>query len=176
MYRRKFKHGRQNAIEYPREQTRHKHMNHLSKTILLTASLGAGLSLSSCVAPYGGGVATTYTTRSYSPGYSVNSLPRGYRSETIAGRNYYYNNGNYYQRRNNNYVVVQAPRKSRYYNEYSRYGKQQPYNNRSRGSRVIKTLPRGYETVNYRGQSYYRSQNNFYRRQGNGYVTVARPY
>jgi hypothetical protein len=63
------------------------------------------------------GSRTTYTT--YQPGYTTTSLPQGYRSETISGRNYYYHNGAYYQRGSNGYIVTEAPRQSRYYSEYS---------------------------------------------------------
>ena len=144
------------------------------KTILLTVGLGAGLILTSCVVPYD--TAGTTTVRSYSPGYTVNTLPTGYRTEKISGSPYYYHNGAYYQRRNNNYVVVNAPRSSRYYDEYSRYGNQTVHNHRDGSSHVIHELPRGYTTVNYRGEPYYRYQDSYYRRQGNGYVSVRSPF
>lgn len=66
--------------------------------------------------PRGG---TTLTT--YQPGYRLNSLPRGYRSEKIGGSTYYYHNGAYYQRNADGYVVTEAPRQSRYYSEYTTY-------------------------------------------------------
>ena len=146
------------------------------KSITLTAAAATILGLTSCVAPYGPPVATTTSVRTYSPGYSVRSLPSNYRSERIGGADYYYHNGSYYQRRNTGYVVVAAPRKSRYYNEYSRYSRSNVRPATTRSARTINRLPRGYETVRYRGQPYYRYQNNYYRRQGSGYITVANPF
>lgn len=152
-------------------------MKILSNTILLTAGLAAGLGLTSCVVPYDNGMQTSSVTRTtYRPGYSVNNLPYGYRSENISGSDYYYHNGAYYQRRNDNYVVVDAPRSSRYYNEYTTYGNQTIHNHRDGSSHVISRLPNGYTTVNYRGVPYYRYQDSYYRRQGSGYVSVANPF
>ncbi len=150
-------------------------MKILSNTIILTVGLAAGLSLTSCVVPYDNGMTTSSVTN-YRPGYTTNSLPYGYRSENISGSDYYYHNGAYYQRRSNNYVVVDAPRSSRYYNEYTQYGNQTIHNHRDGSSHVISTLPNGYTTVNYRGEPYYRYQNRYYRRQGSGYVIVANPF
>lgn len=151
-------------------------MKTTTKTILLTAGLATVLGLSSCVSPYDTGASTTTSVTTYRPGYTVNSLPSGYRSETIGGTNYYYHNGAYYQRRNNSYAVVQAPRQSRYYNEYTQYGNTTVHNHRDGSSHVINELPSGYSTVEYRGTPYYRYQDNYYRRQGSGYVTVASPF
>ncbi len=150
-------------------------MKILSNIILLTVGLAAGFSLTSCVVPYDDGMTTSSVT-SYRPGYTINSLPSGYRSENISGSDYYYHNGAYYQRRSNSYVVVDAPRSSRYYNEYTRYGNQTVHNHRDGSSHVISTLPSGYTTVDYRGEPYYRYQDRYYRRQGSGYVTVASPF
>jgi len=146
------------------------------KTILITAGLAGGLTLSSCVAPYDSGVTTASRVTTYSPGYSTNTLPGGYRSEMIAGTNYYYHNGAYYQRRANNYVVVDAPRRSRYYDEYTNYGNRTVHNHRDGSSHVIDRLPNGYSTVDYRGEPYYRYQDRYYRREGSGYITVASPF
>ena len=147
------------------------------KAILLTAGLAAGFSLSSCVSPYDTGPRTsTTTTTTYRPGYTTSTLPGGYRSETIGGTSYYYHNGAYYQRRNDSYVVVEAPRRSRYYDEYTTYGNTTVHNHADGSSHVIERLPSGYTTVDYRGQPYYRHQNQYYRRQGSGYVTVANPF
>jgi len=142
-------------------------MKTTSNTMLLCAAIGAGLGLSSCVTPYEGYSTTSVTT--YRPGYTVRSLPSGYRTEVISGRNYYYHNGAYFERRNNSYVVVEAPRSSRYYGDYSRYG-------RRGGSQVIRELPRGYTTVEYRGTPYYRYQDRYYRREGSGYIVVESPF
>jgi hypothetical protein len=146
--------------------------NHIMKTILTIVGLVAGLTLTSCVVPYD----SITSVRAYSPGYTVNTLPRGYRTERISGSDYYYHNGAYYQRRSNNYVVVNAPNSSRYYDEYTRYGNQTVHNHSDGSSHVINELPRGYTTVDYRGEPYYRYQNNYYRRQGSGYVSVTSPF
>lgn len=146
------------------------------KTILITAGLAGAFSLSSCVAPYDSGVTTSTEVTTYRPGYTVNTLPSGYRSESIAGTNYYYHNGAYYQRRSNDYVVVNAPRQSRYYNEYSQYGNTTVHNHADGSSHIITQLPSGYTTVQYQGEPYYRYQDNYYRREGSGYVTVASPF
>jgi hypothetical protein len=103
------------------EKTNRNQASALSPILALTGA-ALCLTLASCVAPYGDGYrgsTTTYTT--YQPGYRTTSLPSGYRSETISGRNYYYHNGAYYQRNAGGYVVTQAPRQSRYYTEYTRY-------------------------------------------------------
>ena len=148
-----------------------------TKTILVTAGIAAAFGLSSCVSPYDTGSATTSTSvTTYRPGYTVNSLPGGYRSESIGGTNYYYHNGAYYQRRNDSYTVVEAPRRSRYYNEYTQYGNTTVHNHQDGSSHVINELPSGYRTVDYRGTPYYSYQDRYYRRQGSGYVTVASPF
>lgn len=94
------------------------------RPILTLTGAALCLSLASCVYPsddgghHGGHVgSTTYTT--YQPGYRITSLPQGYRSESISGRDYYYHNGAYYQRNADGYVVTEAPRQSRYYSEYT---------------------------------------------------------
>ena len=151
-------------------------MKQPANRILITACLGIGMSLSSCVAPYDSGVSTTTSVTTYRPGYTVNVLPGGHRSEVIAGTNYYYYNGNYYRRSGTNYVVVDAPRSSRYYDEYTQYGNRTYHNHADGSSHVVSELPRGYTTVDYRGEPYYRYQDRYYRRQGSGYVVVASPY
>ncbi len=148
----------------------------MKNTILIALALGANFGLTSCVAPLEPTVTTTTTTRAYQPGYSVETLPGGYRSEVISGTNYYYYNGAYYKRRSNGYVVVDAPRRSRYYNEYTRYGNTTVHNHADGSSHVISDLPRGYSTEYYHGKPYYRHQGRYYSRQGSGYVTVAKPY
>ena len=151
-------------------------MKTITKRILLTVGLAGGLVLSSCVSPYDTGVTTSTEVTTYRPGYTTRTLPGGYRSETIAGSNYYYHNGAYYQRRADNYVVVQAPRRSQYYNEYTQYGNRTVINRADGSTQVINRLPSGYTTVDYQGEPYYRHQNSYYRRQGSGYVTVASPF
>lgn len=60
------------------------------------------------------------TSAAYTPGYRLDRLPSGYRSENLGGSTYYYHNGAYYQRHSGGYVVADAPRQSRYYAEYLR--------------------------------------------------------
>lgn len=151
-------------------------MNHPTKNILFSVSLIAGLTLTSCISPYDTPTTTQTTVTTTRPGYTLDALPSGYRTESISGSDYYYHNGAYYQRRSNQYVVVDAPRSSRYYDEYTRYGNQTVHNHADGSSHVINDLPRGYQTMDYRGTPYYRSQNTYYRRQGNGYITVANPF
>jgi hypothetical protein len=73
------------------------------------------LSLTSCVAPYRERYnRSSATITTYQPGYRLSRLPSGYRSENLGGSIYYYHNGG-------GYVVTEAPRKNRYYTEYTRY-------------------------------------------------------
>ncbi len=94
-----------------------------SRSRLLPALAGTALclSLASCVYPYDDGrYGSTSTITTHQPGYRLDSLPSGYRSENLGGSTYYYHNGAYYQRHSGGYVVAEAPRRSRYYEEYSR--------------------------------------------------------
>lgn len=157
------------------------------------------MGLTSCVVPYDSNGGGSVTVSRYSPGYRINSLPGGYRSETISGSTYYYHDGYYYRSGSGGYVVVDAPRSSRYYDDYSRrqrtyqtnrnhqtsrdYQTNQDYRSSSNrdGQRyertqIITRLPDGYREVNYRGQRYYQSGDRYYRRQGDSYIIVSRPY
>ncbi len=154
-------------------------MNKTIPTLLAASALTVGLSMTSCVTPYDAYGTTTVTT--YSSGHRVNSLPRGYRTEIIGGNTYYYNDGNYYRSRSGGYVVVDPPRSSRYFDEYDRHRN----HNHRRGNRrdhrndnvnVITRLPNGYRTVTVRGDTYYQHRDRYYRRHGNGYVTVNSPF
>jgi len=145
------------------------------------------MGLSSCMFPYdsyGGGYSTVTT---YRTGYRVNSLPVGYRSEIISGNTYYYHDGYYYRRNSGGYVVVDAPRNSRYYDDYGRRQKanqlkreyQEPpsrYEQRYYSGDVITRLPDGHRVVNHRGNTYYQVGDRYYRRENNRYVIVSRPY
>lgn len=157
------------------------------RPLFVIGGLALCMGLASCVVPYdsydGGSVSVTR----YSPGYSVASLPGGYRSEVISGRNYYYHDGYYYNRGSGGYVVVDAPRRSRYYDDYSRRQKIYQTNRNHRGpsgrndprydsNQVITRLPTGYRMVNHRGQRYYQSGNRYYLRQGDSYVITTSPY
>ncbi|MEP2776197.1 MAG: DUF6515 family protein [Luteolibacter sp.] len=147
-------------------------MNTTHKPLLLVAGIATSFALSSCVVPY----ESSTTVRTYDPGYTVTSLPSGYRTEVISGTNYYYYNGNYYRRDSRGYVVVEAPRRSRYYDEYTRYGNTTVHNHRDGSSHVVDRLPSGYTTVEHRGQRYYRANDRYYRRQGSSYIVVASPF
>jgi acyl-coenzyme A synthetase/AMP-(fatty) acid ligase len=140
----------------------------LSRSLFAIAGLGLCMGLSSCVVPYDTYGQSDVTVTTYRPGYQVTALPRGYRSEVISGTTYYYYDGHYYRRGSGGYVVVEAPRTSRYYADYGRYqqGRHQ----------VITRLPGGYREVTYRGQRYYQVGDRYYRRQGDGYIIVSRPY
>lgn len=161
--------------KHPQLEQYHNTMKNSSKAILLTAGIGAGLGLASCVAPYGEPTTTT-SFGTYRPGYTVRALPSGYRTENISGDPYYYHNGAYYQRQNGRYVVVKAPRSSRYYDEYTRHGNRTVHNHPDGSSHVIDELPRGYTTVDYKGEPYYRHQDRYYRRQGSGFVIARSPF
>ncbi len=167
------------------------------KSLMVFSSLAVGLSLSSCVDPsynsYGHNGHSGYSS-GYSPGYRLSSLPNGYRSENISGRTYYYHDGHYYQPNSGGYAVVEAPRTSRYYTEYSRYRQPESTTYRTRdgsysrtehrydsnqrydNAQIITRLPSGYREVNHRGVTYYQAGDRYYSRQPNGYVIVQRPY
>lgn len=145
------------------------------------------MGLVSCVVPYdshgGGSVSVTR----YSPGYRINSLPGGYRSENISGSTYYYHDGYYYRPGSGGYVVVDAPRTSRYYDDYNRrqrtyqpdrnyQGSSNRHDGRYDRGEVITRLPDGYRVVNHRGETYYQTGDRYYRRQGDTYVIASRPY
>jgi hypothetical protein len=150
--------------------------------MLAVAGAAACICLASCVAPYdayGGGSSVT-TTSYYQPGYRINSLPSGYRTENISGSTYYYQNGNYYRRDSNGYVVIDAPRTSRYYDEYGRLrqvgvrdSSYQQYDGRQE---VIRELPRGYRVMSHGGREYYQAGERYYTRSNDGYIVVTRPY
>jgi hypothetical protein len=158
-----------------------------ARPLFVISGVALCMGLASCEVPYdsidGGSVSVTR----YSPGYRVASLPGGYRSETISGRTYYYNDGYYYQPRSGGYVVVDAPRSSRYYDDYNRRQRTYQTNRDHRGStnrndtryeshQVITRLPDGYREVNHRGETYYQAGDRYYRRQGKTYVITTRPY
>jgi hypothetical protein len=152
-------------------------MKRSTSLLLLAASLVIGAALTSCVVPADayGITSTTYST--YEPGYRTTSLPRGYRSEVISGNTYYYNNGSYYRPQSGGYVVVDAPRTSRYYSDYDSRRTTTTYRDGRTGDvRVITTLPSGYRELNHRGTSYYQAGDQYYHREGSGYITVSRPY
>lgn len=151
------------------------------RPILALTGAAICLSLASCVAPYDDGYSgssTTYTT--YQPGYRTTSLPSGYRSETISGRNYYYHNGSYYQRNSDGYVVIDAPRQSRYYSDYSRSRQTDGSGRRTtvttyQPGYTTRSLPSGYRTESISGRNYYYHNGSYYLRDSNGYVVTEAP-
>ncbi len=158
-----------------------------SRPAFVIAGVALSMGLSSCVVPYDshGGGSTTVTT--YQPGYRINSLPGGYRSENISGNTYYYHDGYYYRQGSGGYVVVDAPRSSRYYDDYGRRHQSSQSNREYRESpdrhdgrydrgEVITRLPDGYRVVNHRGNEYYQVGDRYYRRQKDTYVIVSSPY
>jgi len=161
---------------------------HRSGTILAAAGVVLCMSLSSCLFPYDGTVGGGATYSIYQPGHRIQSLPAGYRSEMISGATYYYDNGNYYQRDSRDYVVVDAPRNSRYYDDYRRVRENREVNSRrnqriydrnnspNRYGDVIPRLPHGYRVVNHRGQRYYQAGDQYYVRGQGGYLRVRNPY
>jgi hypothetical protein len=158
-----------------------------SRPLFVITGVTLCMGLASCMVPYDSQDGGSISVTRYSPGYRVASLPGGYRSETISGNTYYYNDGYYYQPRSGGYVVVDAPRSSRYYDDYNR--RQRTYQtgrtyqeslNRHDGrydrGEVITRLPDGYREVNHRGTTYYQAGDRYYRRQGETYVITTRPY
>ncbi len=116
-------------------------------------------------------MAGTISTR-HEPGQRVSSLPSGYRSEQIQSSTFYYHQGNFYRARGDGYIVVAPPEKSRYYEEYLGYrtdgGDDAP--------RYISRLPGGYRTHNYNGERIFVHQDQYYRRHGQGYTLIAKPF
>lgn len=164
-----------------KNETTHRNTVRVSRPLLALTGAAFCLSLASCVVPYDDGYhggSTSITT--YQPGYRTTSLPQGYRSETISGRNYYYHNGSYYQRNSDGYVVIDAPRESRYYPEYNRSRQVV----RPEGRATVTTyqpgyrltsLPSGYRSENLGGSTYYYHNGAYYQQNSGGYVVTEAP-
>jgi hypothetical protein len=142
------------------------------------------LSLASCVDVVEGGhghyngASSSYST--YQPGYRITSLPSGYRSETIDGRNYYYHNGAYYKRNSNGYVVAEAPRQSRYYTDYNRTRQPAGPDGRTtytsyQPGYTTRSLPTGYRSESISGRDYYYHNGAYYLQNSNGYTVTQAP-
>jgi len=168
-------------MKFENKTTTRKGTNRMRPLLALTGA-AVCMSLASCVYPYddGGqhGSSTSYTT--YQPGYRTTSLPSGYRSETISGRNYYYHNGSYYQQNSGGYVVIEAPRQSRYYSDYSRSRQGDRAGRRStvttyQPGYTTRNLPSGYRTESISGRNYYYHNGSYYQRGSNGYVVTEAP-
>lgn len=159
-----------------------------SRPLFVITGVALCMGLASCVVPYDSNDGGSVSVTRYSPGYRVNTLPGGYRSENISGSTYYYHDGYYYRPGSGGYVVVDAPRSSRYYDDYNRrqrtyqtsQGLYQESPDRHDGrydrGEVITRLPDGYREVNHRGATYYQAGDRYYRRQGETYVVTTRPY
>jgi hypothetical protein len=152
------------------------------------AAVGLAALLTSCVDPYYsgyGGASTTTTVTHYRPGYTVNTLPTRYETEVVGGVRYYHYDNVYYRPQGSRYVVVEAPRGSRGYrydNHRANWDPRESHYDRDHRrsgyteTRVIRTLPNGYQTVTHRGTRYYRSGNVYYQSRGDGYIIVDSPY
>ena len=139
----------------------------------------SALCLPSCVAPYEPHRSSSVTVTHYRPGYQVATLPGGYRREVISGQTYYYHDGYYYRPSSGGYVIVDAPRSSRYYDDYGRRHqviesdrRHEPYYH----GEVITRLPDGYRVVKHRQNTFYQVGDRYYRRDNDRYVIVERPY
>ena len=161
-----------------------------TKIALFTLGTATAL-LSGCVETYspapGGAVVTTYQ-----PGYVVQTLPQGYRTEVISGTRYYYHDNVYYRPQGSSYVVVRSPRPGgtgwdgnqrgydRDWDGVDRDGdgrdRDDYQHHRHSEVRVIHTLPSGYVVVNRSGQRYYRVGNVYYQSRSGGYVVVDSPF
>jgi hypothetical protein len=161
------------------------------KSIVPVLALGAAGFLTSCVVDpyYPSGGATTTTVTHYRPGYVVNTLPGGYRTETYGGVSYYRHNDVYYRRQGSRYVVVERPiyRDDRRDDRYDRHDdrrddRRDRWDDDRRGpgyrenTTVIRTLPSGARVVTHSGTRYYESRGVYYRPASGGYVIVRSPF
>lgn len=163
-------------------------------TLLATASAAVLFSTSCTVETYtpppphaGGGY--------YEPGYVINTLPSGYRTEVISGTRYYYHDNVYYRPQGRGYVVVRSPRQgggswdghdggshSRDHDgrDWDGDGRDRDgrggHGNGSGNVTVIRSLPHGYVVVNRGGHRYYRAGNVYYEAHSGGYVVVREPF
>ena len=158
----------------------------IARPLFVISGVALCMGLVSCVVPYDSQGGGSVTVSSYSPGYRVQTLPGGYRSEVISGNTYYYHDGYYYNQGSGGYVVVDAPRNSRYQSDYSRrhrtdqssMDRQEPSNRhdqRYERGEVLTRLPANHQVVNLRGNTYYQVEDRYYRRQGETYVISAKP-
>jgi len=130
-------------------------MKFTTQSILKTSSAVMAAALfSSCVDPY-----ATTTVTSYRPGYEIQTLPQGYRTEEYSGTRYYSHNGTYYRPQGSRYIVVEAPRQNKRNREI-----------------YVDRLPPGYYMTKYAGRNYYRVGKTYYQQRGAGYVVVERPF
>lgn len=156
-----------------------------STTIASFVALGAAGLLTSCVVdPYYPGGSSTTTVTEYRPGYVVDTLPGGYRSEVVGGVSYYRHNDVYYRRQGSRYVVVERPGGVTTYERrdgYDRGRYDHDRYDRDHGpdysrTTVIRTLPSGARVVTHRGTRYYESRGTYYRPASGGYIIVGSPF
>lgn len=154
-----------------------------SKIILSILTLGAAGLITSCVDPYYAGGGTTTTVTHYQPGYMVDTLPGGYRTESIGGVSYYRHNDVYYRPQGRRYVVVERPgrgygRGPDRHDGRDRYDRGPNRNDRGPGRQtsIIRTLPSGARVVTHRGERYYESRGTYYRPSSGGYMIVGKPF
>ena len=135
--------------------------------ILSLFAAGSGVLLTSCVDPYYTGPSSA-TVTVHRPGYVVQTLPHGYRTEVIGGTSYYYHDNVYYRPQGRGYVVVESPR---------RHSRRHDWDHGPRRDvTVIRELPSGYRVVTHGGQRYYRVGDVYYQSRGSGYVVVRSPF
>ncbi len=125
---------------------------------------------------------TATTTRSstvatYEPGYTVESLPVGYQTRKVAGRQYYLADDVYYTRDTNGYTVVSDPAAPDYLATNAPPVRTGVVRNPSGPSyETIQTLPNGYQTRTYNGREYYILGTDTYVRGPQGYVITTSPF
>lgn len=140
------------------------------RLLLALSALGISLSAVSCQHRHYHQSHHAHGAVHYRPGYVVRTLPPRYQTMTYGGTRYYYHNNVYYRPHGGGYIVVANPRVRATMTSY-------PV---SRGAAtnvtVIRSLPRGYRTVNYQGVRYYRHGDSYYQPASGGYRVVASPY
>ncbi len=158
----------------------------LSRPVFVIAGAALCMGLVCCVYPYDSNADGHGAVTRYRPGHRVDSLPVGYRSETISGSTYYYHDGYYYRPNSGGYVIVAPPRNSRYHGDHNRrqrtyqsnrIDREAPDRHDGRHDRgeIITSLPDGHRVVNYRGKTFYQVGDRYYRREGEIYVMASKP-
>lgn len=147
------------------------------RMLLLLTALGISLLAASCEhRDYDHGYRSHHRTsgvvvsREYRPGYYTQALPPRYETVNYGGYRYYRHNNVYYRPQGRGYVVVESP------GGRISSPRQPGYRGGSTNVSVIRTLPRGYRTVNYGGVRYYQHGDAYYQPVSGGYRVVASPY
>ncbi len=124
----------------------------------------------------------TTTTRSstvatYEPGTVVETLPVGYQTRNVSGRQYYLSDDVYYTRDTNGYTVVTDPASPDYLATNAPPVRSGVVRNPSGPSyQTLETLPDGYQTRTYNGREYYILGTDTYVRGPRGYVITTSPF